>query len=37
MSNIQKQIASVQKLHGGERDQAAKLAAYMQWLARNEK
>lgn len=34
MSNIGKVIASVQKLHGSERDQAVKYAAYLAWLAR---
>jgi hypothetical protein len=37
MSNITKVIASVQQMHGGEREQAAKRAAYLQWLARQGK
>ena len=31
---ISKVIASVTRIHGGERDQAAKLADYLRWLAR---
>lgn len=34
MSAIEKILASVAKLHGNERDQAAKHAAYLAWLAR---
>lgn len=33
MSNIQKVIASVAKIHGGEREQATKQADYLRWLA----
>lgn len=32
--NIHQVIESVQKLHGNERDQLAKHAAYLQWLKR---
>jgi hypothetical protein len=31
MTNIQKQIASVQKLHGGEREQASKYTSFIAW------
>jgi hypothetical protein len=33
MSNITKVIASVTKIHGGEREQVAKQADYLRWLA----
>lgn len=31
MSNIKKQIESVTKLHGGERDQSAKYTNFLAW------
>jgi hypothetical protein len=37
MSNIEKQIASVTQLHGGEREQASKYRAFLAWqLARSK-
>jgi hypothetical protein len=34
VSNIKQVIESINKLHGGDREQAAKHAAYLQWLKR---
>lgn len=34
--NIQQVIKSVERLHGGERDQLAKHREYLQWLKRQQ-
>jgi hypothetical protein len=36
MSNIEKVIASIEKLHGGERDQRAKHAEFIAWQKRQQ-